>query len=105
MRVLIAIVGTRLVALMLSEFFVAFMLPRRVRRDPRIACGLDWLLWRRWRALARRLEPARRRRCRSWRRGRAHRPRLPLSCNGLAHAGVGDTWSATSRRGRGGRRS
>jgi hypothetical protein len=57
MRVLIAIVGALLVALMLSEFFVTFMLPRRVRRDPRIARGLDWLLWRRWRALARRLEP------------------------------------------------
>ena len=58
MRVLIAIVGALLVALMLSEFFVTFMLPRRVRRDPRIARGLDWLLWRRWRALARRLESA-----------------------------------------------
>jgi hypothetical protein len=34
MRVLIAIVGALLVALMLSEFFVTFMLPRRVRRDP-----------------------------------------------------------------------
>jgi hypothetical protein len=58
MQVLIAIAGALLVALMLSEFFVTFMLPRRVRRDPRIARGLDWLLWRRWRALAKRLEPA-----------------------------------------------
>lgn len=39
---------------MLSEFFVTFMLPRRVKRDPRIARGLNRLLWRRWRALARR---------------------------------------------------
>jgi hypothetical protein len=31
MRVLIAIVGALLVALMLSEFFVTFMLPRRER--------------------------------------------------------------------------
>jgi len=51
MRVLIATVGALLVGLMLSEFFMTFMLPRRVRRDPRIARGLDWLLWRRWRAL------------------------------------------------------
>jgi hypothetical protein len=57
MRVLIAIVGALLIALMLSEFFVAFMLPRRVRRDPRIARGLDRILWRGWRALAGRLEP------------------------------------------------
>jgi hypothetical protein len=58
MRVLIAIAGALLVALMLSEFFVTFMLPRRVRRDPRFARGLDRLVWRRWRALARHLEPA-----------------------------------------------
>jgi hypothetical protein len=57
MRVLIAIAGALLVALMLSEFFVTFMLPRRVRRDPRFARGLDRLVWRRWRALARHLEP------------------------------------------------
>jgi len=43
---------------MLSEFFVTFVLPRRVRRDPRIARGLDRLFWRGWRALARRREPA-----------------------------------------------
>jgi hypothetical protein len=58
MRILIAIVGALLVALVLSEFFVTFMLPRRVRRDPKIARGLDRILWRRWRALARRLKPA-----------------------------------------------
>jgi hypothetical protein len=58
MRFLIGISGALLVALMLSEFFVSFMLPRRVRRDPRIARGLNRLLWRPWRALARRLDPA-----------------------------------------------
>jgi hypothetical protein len=58
MRVLIAIAGALLVALVLSEFFVTFMLPRRVRRDPRFARGLEQLLWRWWRALARRLGPA-----------------------------------------------
>jgi hypothetical protein len=55
MRVLIAIVGALLVALMVSEFFVAFMLPRRVRGNPRVAGGFDLLLWRWWRRLARRL--------------------------------------------------
>jgi hypothetical protein len=36
-RILAGVAGALLVALMLSEFFVTFMLPRRVRRDPRIA--------------------------------------------------------------------
>jgi hypothetical protein len=57
MRVLAAIVGVLLIALMLAEFFVTFMLPRRVRRDPRIARGLNRLFWRPWRAFARRLSP------------------------------------------------
>jgi hypothetical protein len=57
MRVVVGIVGALLIALMLSEFFVVFMLPRRVRRDPRIARGLTRLLWGPWRALARRLAP------------------------------------------------
>ncbi len=39
MRVLITIAGALLVALMVSEFFVTFMLPRRVRRDPLMARG------------------------------------------------------------------
>jgi len=56
-RALAGVAGALLVALMLSEFFVTFMLPRRVRRDPRIARGLNRLLWRRWRAVARRLAP------------------------------------------------
>src|SRR5262245_13137662 len=43
---------------MLSEFYVTFLLPRRVRRDPRIARGLSRSLWRPWRAFARRLKPA-----------------------------------------------
>jgi len=57
-RVLAGIAGALLVALMLSEFFVTFLLPRRVRRDPRIARGLNRLLWRPWRAVARRLAPS-----------------------------------------------
>jgi hypothetical protein len=55
MRVVAGIAGAVLIALMLSEFFVTFMLPRRVRRDPRIARGLIRLFWRPWRKLARRL--------------------------------------------------
>ena len=55
MRAVAAISGVLLLAVMLSEFFVTFMLPRRVRRTPRIARGLNQLLWRPWRALARRL--------------------------------------------------
>ena len=58
MRVLAGVVGVGLIGLMLGEFFVAFLLPRRVRRDPRIARGLNRLLWQPWRALARRLAPA-----------------------------------------------
>jgi hypothetical protein len=58
MRVVAGLVGVVLVLAMLSEFFVTFMLPRRVRRDPRIARGLNRLLWRPWRALAARLEPS-----------------------------------------------
>jgi hypothetical protein len=55
MRIGAAIVGVTVIWLMLAEFFVTFMLPRRVRRDPRIARGLIRLFWRPWRALARRL--------------------------------------------------
>lgn len=58
MRVLAGIAGVLLIALMLSEFFVTFLLPRRVRRDPRIARTFNRLLWRPWRALARRLSPS-----------------------------------------------
>src|ERR671935_3298237 len=55
MRVVAGIGGVALILVMVSEFFVAFLLPRRVRRDPRIARGLTRLLWRPWRAYARRL--------------------------------------------------
>lgn len=58
MRVVAAVAGVILIALMLSEFFVTYMLPRRVRRDPRIARGLNRALWVPWRALARRFSAA-----------------------------------------------
>src|SRR5919109_2766463 len=57
MRAVAAVAGVILIALMLSEFFVTFLLPRRVRRDPRIARGFLRALWRPWRAFARRLSP------------------------------------------------
>ena len=58
MRVVAGIFGVAVILVMLSEFFVTFLLPRRVRRDPRIARGLGRLLWLPWRALSRRLSPA-----------------------------------------------
>ena len=58
MRVLAGIAGAALIVLLLSEFFIAFMLPRRVRRDPRIARRLNRFLWRPWRAVSRRFGPA-----------------------------------------------
>src|SRR5918911_3387369 len=57
MRIVAGIAGAALIALLLFEFFVTFMLPRRVKRDPRIARGLLRILWRPWRAVARRLSP------------------------------------------------
>jgi hypothetical protein len=39
MRVVAGIAGAALIVLLLSEFFVTFVLPRRVKRDPRIARG------------------------------------------------------------------
>jgi hypothetical protein len=58
MHVLVGIVGALIILAMLVEFFVAFMLPRRVKRDPRIARGIYAALWRPWRMAAARLSPA-----------------------------------------------
>jgi hypothetical protein len=57
-RVVVGIVGGLLLVAMLSEFFVTFMLPRRVKRDPRLARGLFRAAWRPWRRLARHLPEA-----------------------------------------------
>lgn len=54
-RVVVGIAGALLVLAMLTEFFVTFLLPRRVKRDPRLARGLYRAAWGPWRALARRL--------------------------------------------------
>jgi site-specific recombinase len=55
MRILVGVVGGLLVVLMLTEIFLTFLLPRRVKRDPRIVRQLDTYLWRPWRRVARRL--------------------------------------------------
>jgi hypothetical protein len=54
-QVIVGIAGALLIAAMLSEFFVTFLLPRRVKRDPRLARGFFRALWRPWRAIADRL--------------------------------------------------
>jgi len=53
MRILVGLLGGALVALMLMEIFLTFLLPRRVKRDPRIARSVFVLGWRPWRRLAR----------------------------------------------------
>jgi hypothetical protein len=55
MRVLVGVLGGVLVALMLVEIFLAFLLPRRVKRDPRIVRSVFAWGWRPWRRVARRL--------------------------------------------------
>ncbi|MEA2159883.1 MAG: hypothetical protein QOD66_2263 [Solirubrobacteraceae bacterium] len=49
---LLCLAGT---LVLLAEFFVVFLLPRRVKRDPRIARGLLRSLWVPWKAIGRRL--------------------------------------------------
>ncbi|PZR68446.1 MAG: two pore domain potassium channel family protein [Solirubrobacterales bacterium] len=57
MRIAVAILSLLVVALMLTEFFVTFLLPRRVKRDPRIARRFFTWFWTPWRAIAARLSP------------------------------------------------
>src|SRR5437867_4261645 len=52
MRVVVGILSLALIAPMLSEFFVTFLLPRRVKRDPRIARQFFVVVWRPWRWVA-----------------------------------------------------
>ncbi|MCW3020470.1 MAG: Ion transport 2 domain protein [Solirubrobacterales bacterium] len=53
MRILVGVLGAALVALMLMEIFLAFVLPRRVKRDPRIVRSVFAYGWWPWRRLAR----------------------------------------------------
>jgi hypothetical protein len=54
MRVLVAIPSVLLIALMLGEFFLSFLSPQRVRREPRVARWMLVHLWRGWRAVVKR---------------------------------------------------
>jgi hypothetical protein len=53
MRILVGVLGGVLVVLMLVEIFIAFLLPRRVKRDPRIVRWVFDFAWRPWRRAAR----------------------------------------------------
>jgi hypothetical protein len=55
MRILVGVIGGGLVALMLLEIFLTFLMPRRVKRDPQIVRSVFAFGWRPWRRLARRL--------------------------------------------------
>ncbi|HEY4825750.1 MAG TPA: hypothetical protein VIH85_03245 [Solirubrobacteraceae bacterium] len=50
MRLLIGLLAAVLLAFLLAEFFIVFLLPRRVNRDPAIARGILRTLWIPWRA-------------------------------------------------------
>ena len=58
MKILVGLAGGLLVVLMLVEFFVTFLLPRRVKRDPKLARGVLRFGWNGWRLASRRLPPA-----------------------------------------------
>ena len=55
MHIVVAVLGGALVAPMLVEIFLAFLLPRRVKRDPLLARRVAIYVYRPWRAIARRL--------------------------------------------------
>ena len=55
MRIAVGVLGVLLVAAMLVEIFVTFLLPRRVKRDPRLVRVVSQLGWVPWRAVARRV--------------------------------------------------
>jgi hypothetical protein len=57
MRILVGVLGGALVVSMLVEIFVSFLLPRRVKRDPRIVRSVFDYTWRPWRRVARLLRP------------------------------------------------
>ncbi len=55
MRYAVAVVCLLALAVLLAEFFSVFLLPRRVKRDPRIVRGLLRGLWIPWRAVGSRM--------------------------------------------------
>jgi hypothetical protein len=57
MHILIGVIGGVLVLLMLAEIFFAFLLPRRVKRDPAIVRSVFNYAWLPWRRLSRSMSP------------------------------------------------
>jgi hypothetical protein len=55
LRLLVGLLCLVALAFLLAEFFIVFLLPRRVRRDPAIARAVLRTMWIPWRAGARRL--------------------------------------------------
>lgn len=55
MRLVVGLICLVLLAFLLAEFFIVFLLPRRVKRDPAIARAILRILWVPWRAGASRL--------------------------------------------------
>jgi hypothetical protein len=53
MRIFVGVLGGVLVLAMMVEVFFAFLLPRRVKRDPRFVRSVFDYTWRPWRRLAR----------------------------------------------------
>jgi hypothetical protein len=56
-HVVVGILCCGLLGVLLVEYFVVFLLPRRVKRDPALARGLLRSMWIPWRATASRLPP------------------------------------------------
>jgi hypothetical protein len=54
-RLLVGLICLVVLAFLLAEFFIVFLLPRRVKRDPAIARAILRTLWVPWRAAAGRL--------------------------------------------------
>lgn len=52
MRIVVGVISLVLLAFLLVEFFIVFLLPRRVKRDPAIARAILRTLWIPWRGTA-----------------------------------------------------
>jgi hypothetical protein len=52
LRLVVGLLSLVALAFVVAEFFIAFLLPRRVNRDPAIARGVLRILWIPWRAIS-----------------------------------------------------
>jgi hypothetical protein len=52
LRLVVGLLSLVALAFVMAEFFIVFLLPRRVNRDPAIARGVLRILWIPWRAIA-----------------------------------------------------